>query len=297
MIEPLLPSVTVIVPVYNGEQCIQPCINSLLAMDYPTSQYEILVVDNNSTDKTLAVLASFGKQVRVLQEPTQGAAVARNRGIRSARYDILAFTDADCEVDESWLRHLVEPFGSIHAKLIAGGKILAKPGSNEIAAYGNLIHDHERAIVGSKVPYVISMNMALRKASVLDAGMLDEEFLRGQDCDLSFRLRYEGYRFKYLPSAIVYHENEHTLAGLFHEGWTHGMWGIKLRKHHENLLGCGPRVRTSDYVEILKAFSRFVGRTVSTGQISVEPLCECAFRAGKKLGMMCGSVRFKYFSI
>jgi len=97
-----MPFVSVIVPVLNGERTIRECIVSLLNMDYPVERREILVVDNDSTDRTTDIIKNF--PVRYLREERRGASHARNRGIEASKGAILAFTDADCAVTTRWLR-------------------------------------------------------------------------------------------------------------------------------------------------------------------------------------------------
>ena len=100
------PFVSVVVPVYNGADTIEGLLQSLLALDYPAECHEIIVVDNGSTDHTRQIVGRY--PVRLLEErETKGAAAARNKGIRHARCDIIAFTDADCVADPNWLKMLV----------------------------------------------------------------------------------------------------------------------------------------------------------------------------------------------
>src|SRR5262245_56398582 len=86
------PSVSVIVPVYNGAQSIGNCIESLLKQDYPN--YDIIVVNNNSTDNTVEIVRKY--PVRLVFCLERGPAAARNAGINTSTADIIAFTDADC---------------------------------------------------------------------------------------------------------------------------------------------------------------------------------------------------------
>ena len=96
------PRVSVIVPVYIDKSSISKCIKSLMKQTYKKESYEIIIVDNGSSDGTLTTINKF--PVRVLVEGKKRSSyVARNRGIRNANNDILAFTDADAIVDRKWL--------------------------------------------------------------------------------------------------------------------------------------------------------------------------------------------------
>lgn len=114
-----MPFVSVVVPLYNEEQWIEECIRALLGQDYPADRYEILVVDNNSTDQSAERAARFPR-VRLLHEPQQGDYAARNRGIRESRGEILAFTDSDTAPGPEWLRSIVAHMRTTGACLLIG---------------------------------------------------------------------------------------------------------------------------------------------------------------------------------
>jgi glycosyltransferase involved in cell wall biosynthesis len=101
--------ISVIIPVRNGEKSIRRCIESVLASRYPPEQMEVICVDNGSSDGTSAVLREFQPRIRVLQESRRGPAAARNAGLRAATREFVAFTDADCFVDVSWLDRILKP--------------------------------------------------------------------------------------------------------------------------------------------------------------------------------------------
>ena len=232
-----LPPVTVIVPVYNAEVFLEECINSILNLDYPESKLEIIFIDNNSTGRSPAILKKYEGRIRVLTEKTQGAAAARNTGIRNARNEIIAFTDADCEVNRNWLKNLVKPLVEDEDIDAVGGRILSRDPCNSIERFGELLHDHQQALSSQRYPTFITMNILIRKPLLLEAGMFDEDFIRGQDTDLSFRLYRMGYRVSYANEAVVYHRNEKTLRGIFKEGFTHGYWKSKFLKKHKETRG------------------------------------------------------------
>src|SRR5882724_622242 len=89
------PFVSVLIDTYNHERFIEEAIQSVLSQDFPTSQREILVVDDGSTDRTPEILAKFASQIRVLHKPNGGQASAFNHGIPECRGELIAFLDAD----------------------------------------------------------------------------------------------------------------------------------------------------------------------------------------------------------
>ena len=225
------PMASIIVPVYNGAATIGACVASFLAMHVERSRFEIIVVDNGSTDATRDVLQKFGDEVRVLFEPTRGASAARNRGIREALGSVVAFTDADCTVDEDWLATLLESFGD-PAIGVVGGMVLSHKPCNRMELFGEMIHDQRAAIEGNELPYVVTGNWASPHAVLLEVGLFDESLRRGQDVDLSWRIHRAGYRLVYQSRARVFHRNERTLWGLMHEGFVHGFHSVRVREKH-----------------------------------------------------------------
>jgi GT2 family glycosyltransferase len=284
------PTVSVIVPAYNAAGTIGECLESLLALRYPPERLEIQVVDNGSTDGTGSALRAYGDRIAVVGEPTRGAAAARNAGVASSRGEVVAFTDADCVVDPDWLAELVGPLADVRVG-IAGGAIRARPGANEVERFGEVLHDHRRAIEVFRPPYAITMNWASRREVLEAVGGFDERFVRCQDVDLSYRVVQAGYRLAFAPGALVYHHNESTLGGLFREGFVHGFHSVRARKRHDDFLrGLGHgRVGRPGYREV------GVGLLASLRRR--EAPCEPVFDCGKKAGKLLGSVRFGYVDL
>jgi glycosyltransferase involved in cell wall biosynthesis len=226
-----LPTASVVVAVYNAEATLRACVDSLLRLDYPADRLEILCVDNASTDATGRILAAYADPVRVLRESVRGPAAARNRGLRHARGEVVALTDADCTVAPDWLRHLVAPLADASIGIV-GGCIRSRRPCNVIEAFGERIHDHAWALAESRPAYAITMNWASRARVLADIGGFDEALLRSSDVDGSYRIQAQGYRLVYEPRAVVYHRNERTPWGLMHEGYVHGFHAPAVSRKH-----------------------------------------------------------------
>jgi GT2 family glycosyltransferase len=285
------PRVSVIVPVYNGERTIAACLDSLLAQALPAERVEVVVVDNRSNDRTAEILRGYGERIRVCFEGKRGPAAARNRGFAEAEGAILALTDADCVVEPGWLAALVAPLAD-PAIGVVGGRILSVLPCNAIEAYGEEIHEHEKALTVYVPPYAITMNWAMRREVVAKVGAFDEAFLRCEDVDLAWRVFQAGYRFAYAPEAIIRHRNEHTYRGLFVEGWVHGVYSVQvIRKHAAFLAAHGHRSFSA------RSYAA-VGAAVRDSIVGdARARCVAVFNAAKKLGKLAGSVRFRHFDI
>jgi len=287
-----LPKVSVIVPVYNAETTVEECIHSLLGLNYPKDNLELIFVNNDSTDRTINILNRYDQEIKILYEKKRGPAAARNKGLSSARGDIIAFTDSDCVVDTDWLRNIVSPLQDQSIGTV-GGKILAKRPSNKIEEFGEKIHDHHKAINEFKPSYVITVNWASRLSVLKKVGFFDEGFMRCEDVDLSFRIFHSAYKLVYNPDAVVFHWNEKTLSGLFQEGYLHGYHSIKIYKVHKDLLkNFGHRrINLHSYGQILSSFVNFM-----KGINRDHSMYYFIFNVGKKLGKFVGSVRLRYYS-
>ncbi len=106
-----LPFVSVVVPAYNSAAFLPRCLGSLFAQSYPMERYEIILVDDGSTDETGECARQLGERwagaLRVISKANGGPASARNAGIRAATGDLVAFTDSDCIADPDWVERLV----------------------------------------------------------------------------------------------------------------------------------------------------------------------------------------------
>jgi glycosyltransferase involved in cell wall biosynthesis len=289
-----MPSVSLVVPVFNAEETIGDCLDSLLAQTYPKELFELIVVDNDSTDGTANVLRAYRGEIRVLHEHERGAAAARNVGIANARGEVVAFTDADCRADADWLRNIVEPLDDPSVGIV-GGEILAAEPCNRVARFGIEINDNRKSIEVFSPPYVITMNCCARLAVLKRLHSFDARFRRGQDVELSYRAVQAGYRLVFRPEAIIYHRHPHTLRGLFWKGFQHGFASVQVLKKHDGFLAAlrqRRRVNGKAYLAI--------GAQLINAARGVEPsksLCDAVFNSGKKLGKACGSLRFRYLDL
>lgn len=111
--------ISVIVPFYNSERYIADCLNGLLSQTYPKQNYEIIMIDNNSTDGSAEIVRRY-PAVKLISEKKQGAYAARNRGIREAHGDILAFTDPDCVPADDWLQEIASAMSYTEAGIVIG---------------------------------------------------------------------------------------------------------------------------------------------------------------------------------
>ena len=234
----VLPAVTVVVPVRNAVATIDRCIRALLAQEYPHHRFEILIVDNNSHDGTRRRLETFENRLIVLDEPKRGASAARNAGVRRASSELIAFTDADCVAERSWVRELVQQHRSDGQTDIIGGRIEPYQPATAVERFAGRLMDQESAISHETTPYVITANMLARRSDLLRLGLFDDRLLRGQDVDLSLRAHFDhGLRLGYADRALVRHVNVNTFEALFEKGEQHGLARSNVLGKHSQRVG------------------------------------------------------------
>jgi glycosyltransferase involved in cell wall biosynthesis len=225
--------ISVVIPVYNAEKTLAATLDSLMKQSLDRNDYEILVIDNGSTDSSAEIIKSY--PVTYQAEPKRGAAAARNKGIRNSKSPWIAFTDSDCIAYPDWLTRLIKAADSSSADVI-GGRIAPYRNSTMVEKYlaarqNKILFPQEQAINGEQFPfrYVITANAMVRKSALEEVGMFDErfEYAVGEDVELGERLERAGCTFHYEESAVVLHWNVDSLGGLYHHFYMRGYYGLR----------------------------------------------------------------------
>jgi glycosyltransferase involved in cell wall biosynthesis len=219
---PKNPKVSVVIPAYNEGEFIEPVLKSLINQTY--KNFEIIVVDNNSSDNTGEIAAKFG--ARVIKQPIKGVAAARNKGFSEARGEIIASTDADSVVPENWIEKIAESYKSEKTVGFAGLNYLYS-GAVSARAAGRYLFP-----IFWRIDKVLSggwnmagFNMSVRKSAFGKIGGFDPSLKMGEDIDLSQRLRTVG-EVKINPSLSVYSSGRRFSKGLLAGMGSYVPWWI-----------------------------------------------------------------------
>ncbi len=197
------PSASVIVCTRNGSRTIRECCEGLRKLDYP--DYEVIVVDDGSTDGTAAIAAEYG--FKVITTPNRGLSSARNTGLNAASGEIVAYIDDDAYPDPHWLFYLAQAFLG-HDFGAVGGPNIPPPEDGVIAncianAPGGPVHV---LISDREAEHIPGCNMAFRKADLLAISGFDPQFrVAGDDVDVCWRLHQSGRTLGFCPAAMVWH--------------------------------------------------------------------------------------------
>lgn len=229
---PRVPAVSVVVACYNGARTLRTCLDSLSRLHYP--DYEVLLVDDGSTDATAAIAEEFPAVRRLRHERNEGLSAARNTGIQAARGEIVAFTDADCRADEDWLYYLVNDLlrGGFAG---VGGHNFLPPEDSPVAAAVMVSPGGPAPVMltDREAEHVPGCNMAFFKAVLEEIGGFDPIFRRaGDDVDLCWRLQQAGHKIGFSPAGFVWHFRRSTVRGYLKQQHGYGEAEALLARRH-----------------------------------------------------------------
>ena len=194
MVEPN-PRLSVVVPVYNEERTIGACLDTVLAQDEPV--HEVIVVNNNSTDGTLRVLAGYGDRVTVLDEPRQGVQHARNTGMDAASGELIGRIDADTRLTHDWARSVRKTFEDATVQAVTGPASYYDVALAPLVSWGDAAF---RWAWSRRMDWIFGANMAIRAAAWRSVrGSLCVEPDVHEDLDLGIHLYAAGLRIAYEP--------------------------------------------------------------------------------------------------
>ncbi len=225
---------SVVVPAYQAAATLPACLAALAQQDVDPSSYEVIVVDDGSTDGTAAIAREAG--VITLSQDHAGAAAARNRGAAAARGSLLLFTDADCEPVPGWIAALAEPFAwPAGREEVAGAKGTYLTRQRSIVArFTQLEYEdrYDRMAGSERIDFVDTYSAAYRREVFLANGGFDTRIWWVEDQEFSFRLAEKGYRLVFAPHARVYHQHNRTLTQYMRRKFRIGMWKVRVTRQH-----------------------------------------------------------------
>ncbi|MEX2394427.1 MAG: glycosyltransferase family 2 protein [Actinomycetota bacterium] len=198
------PKISVIVPTYNRALRLPALVASLEAQDTDAA-FEVVIVDDGSSDETPTVLAELERRspaaLHVVRcDANKGPAAARNRGWRAASSAYVVFTDDDCTPQPGWLRAML---AALADHCFVQGRTQPDPSQIDRAGAFRRTVD-----VGGENGFYETCNMAYRRDVLEQLGGFDETFplAAGEDTDLGCRARGRSFRFAFAPDAVVYHD-------------------------------------------------------------------------------------------
>jgi len=222
------PKVSIVIPVFNGEKTLRQCLNSVLNQIY--KNYEVIVVDNNSTDRTKAIIKEFeqkDKKIKHFFESRRARGAARFKGEINSEGEIILMTDSDCIVPDNWIEEMTKPITNKQAIAVQG---MLKP---IIKNYWTIQYQKEKERImkermkDEKIGLIDTANFAIRKDILKEVGYTNPEIFSGNDNELMIRIKNNGYNilFKYTD---VLHFHADTALKLFRKFFKRGEWNEKI---------------------------------------------------------------------
>jgi cellulose synthase/poly-beta-1,6-N-acetylglucosamine synthase-like glycosyltransferase len=213
--------ISVVIPAYNAEATIATCVNALQGQDYE-GQYEVIVVDDGSTDGTGQVARGAGATVIVTSRARPAA--ARNAGICAARGAIVCCTDADCAPRPDWLRLITAPFSNPDVAACKGSYSTRQ--REIVARFVQLEYEDKYDLLRPQatIDFIDTYSAAYRRGVLLANGGFDERFDYLEDQELSFRLAARGCRMVFQEAAVVDHRHSATLRAYLRKKAIIGYW-------------------------------------------------------------------------
>ena len=228
------PFVSIIIPVRNVEKIIGRCLESLKGLGYPKEKYEVIISDSNSLDNTQLVVKKYG--AIYISTPKKTICAGRDEGFKIARGEIVAFSDADCVMDENWLKNSLKYFkepavagvGGINitpAEETAFGKALSFVLNQAIFSAGSI---YGRILKEVKEVKSIPGCNAIYRKKVLDKVLpmalpLQESLVTAEDYLMNQKIRQLGFKLLYTPDTIVWHHRRLSLKKFFKQMYNYAI--------------------------------------------------------------------------
>ncbi len=201
--------VSIIIPMYNSEEFIQNCLERIFSLDYPRERYEVIVVDNGSTDNGVALTKKF--PVKIVPCPEGNISKVRNTGAKAAKGKLFAFVDTDCALDAKWLA-TGEKILMDQGTAAAGGGYRPPPQSSWIPKAWYI---ETRAEV-RKVRFLPAGNFLVKAEAFNGVGGFDESLVTCEDSDICERMVKKGYDIFLSSKMICIHlKNPESLLEFF----------------------------------------------------------------------------------
>jgi glycosyltransferase involved in cell wall biosynthesis len=238
---------SIVVPTYERPESLAQLLDSLARLEYPSAQFEVIVVDDGSRVSLQGVISDFEGRLNVslVHQSNAGPAAARNRGAQEATGRFLAFTDDDCRPERLWLLALSDALGGSEHVVCGGRAANGLPG-NICSEATQLLADYllkcysPAHIYGGFFP---ANNLALSRSAFWGAGGFDPSLRFGEDRDFCCRCASLGYSFVLAQDALVRHAHPLTLGSFLRLHYCYGGGTFHFRR------GCAakglPRVRIS----------------------------------------------------
>ncbi|MBW1743710.1 MAG: glycosyltransferase family 2 protein [Deltaproteobacteria bacterium] len=238
--------ISVIIPFYNAQRTIEKCAEALLGQTYSENEYEIIMIDNNSRDASAEIVKRYPR-IQLVSEEKQGAYAARNKGLKKARGQIIAFTDPDCIPSDDWLEKIASALEHSRIGIVIGSR-KSLHGSSILSMLEAYEHEKNDYVFRSKIKEIYfgyCNNMAVRKELLDEVGPFVER-PRGSDT-IFIRRAVEEYSsdiVRYVPDIWVRHMEIDRISRLYQKFFIYG----RSRKKFEHIAYARPLTNRERFI-------------------------------------------------
>lgn len=202
---------TIIIPVYQDQLGLNACLAALNKQDYRMEKVQVIIVDNNS-NPAIIIEKKFRYDVQLMHCETPGSYAARNVGVRNAAGTILAFIDADCTPERSWLENAISELEKGQGKIIVGGHVgITLPArTTATALYQHLAGFQQKENIEEKL-FAATANLVCYASQMRIIGLFNEDLLSGGDREWCWRAVNAHFNIVYAREAVVWTAPRTTL--------------------------------------------------------------------------------------
>lgn len=279
------PSVNVVIPTYNRKKYLNDTLSSLAKQTWPNDRFEVIVVDDGSTDGTEEIIRnSFPFALHYVHQQNQGDAIARNTGVKHSQAEILVFLDDDMLVDPNYLAHLIKEQQTHLSRIIVGTEILWYKETEPPIHRSLQGAENDQHLVEQPFPFVFSRNMSIRRDAYIDLGMMDNLGFSGSsiwcDVDFTYRAHLQGFQFLRSTKAICYHRDYATrdLTNAKTRNWEAAYRAVVLFQKYPDLIAYLPMFHDKRPINWSEDSFRLAVRKIIRQVASVKPVLVCLER-------------------
>lgn len=221
---------SVIVPVFNGSATLASCLDALGSQTVDHQEYEVIVIDDGSTDESAQIAFEHG--VTVLEQEHKGPAAARNLGARHARGAVLLFTDADCQPQPNWIEQMLLAFAD--PEVVGAKGVYGTQQTSLVARFAQAEYEekYDRLARQEQIDFIDTHAAAYRRDVFWAHDGFDPDFIYDEDQEFSFRLAQAGHKLVFLPMAKVYHQHPATVWRYARRKVQLGRWKVRVHRQH-----------------------------------------------------------------
>jgi len=258
-----IPFVSIIIPTLNCAGDIEGCVKSLRNQDYPEDRFEIIIVDNGSTDSTMDIVPLTG--VRYFVRNERGRSKALNTGVENAVGEIICTTDISCRAEPDWISTVVKSFNDSSVGCVAGEIKLLNVSTNAVIGFQERSDYMSPMLALNRtqlpyLPFADGANASFRRQLFKEIGLFEESFIKGADAEICYRMFIlTNYKLVFNQDAIVWEPGEPTLRALLKQRFRMGIGGNLIRMKYPSLFRASktPTSPRKAYWSLRHALKRF----------------------------------------